>query len=333
MAVEFELYVAEDPKIVANIENAVPNDYLIQKQYDSSIDGTIVSANSNVKNVADFAFYKLAQLVDVNMPNVDTVGESAFLGCASLQVVNMPSVAKVGGSAFQNCTALRDINMPYVHSLAGGAFSSCKSLQSIDMTKLERITGSGAFRLCTSLKRMNLPNLEYMNGSEFYNCYELVEVDIPKANSLSSEAFYGCNSLKIVKADSAKSVGSRAFYRCSSLETVSFPNVYSQIRESAFTYCTSLRRASFGTKAMATYNTPIYEGVFAECDSLKTIVLGKSDNTTNYIFSLKSLSAIPAQTHVYVPDGQLDTYKTATNWAAIADRIHPQSELPADEEA
>jgi hypothetical protein len=91
-------------------------------------------------------------------------------------------------------------------------------------------------------------------------------------------------------------IGSSAFQNCSQLTSVSFP-------------------AATSIKAYA----------FQSCSQLTKIVLGN----TEQVATLSNTNAIPSNAVIYVPDALVNSYKAATNWSTLADRIKGMSELPA----
>ena len=95
------------------------------------------------------------------------------------------------------------------------------------------------------------------------------------------------------------SIGQSAFYSCTALTSVDFPSVTS-IGKSAFNNCTKLTTLILRSSTMATLSST---NAFAKCPAI-----------------------------IYVPDELVDSYKSASNWSAYADRIKGISELSSEEE-
>jgi hypothetical protein len=133
------------------------------------------------------------------------------------------------------------------------------------------------------------------------------EINAPSVEgSIGYYAFYGTaikkvsnlgNATILVGASSA-SINSPvgAFARCTSLEEVRLPATTEQIQKGSFGFCTVL----------------------------KTIVC---EATTPPSLDANAWYGSNALTAIYVPDASLEAYKTAVNWSAYADRIHPLSEI------
>ena len=136
--------------------------------------------------------------------------------------------------------------------------------------------------------------------------------------SIGNNAFDGCSQLTDVSFPAVTSIGSYAFNSCSQLTNVSFPAVTS-IGIGAFYGCSQLTDISFPAV------TSIGGNAFGSCSRLTKIIL----ENTEQVATLASTSTIPSNTIIYVPDALVDSYKAATNWSTLANRIKGMSELPA----
>lgn len=145
--------------------------------------------------------------------------------------------------------------------------------------------------------------------------YTSVDVDVPNQDALAKlwngelhdyasndvtnvpdEALMECDTLQTLSLPNATSIGIRSFYLCQSLQTVYIPKA-ANIGDFAFSQCFNL-----------------VEVVIEQADSICT--LGSSafdDSTWNDL-------------HIYVPDEQVDIYKTETNWSQYSMYIYPLSE-------
>lgn len=113
------------------------------------------------------------------------------------------------------------------------------------------------------------------------------------AKSFGAYSLSYCNKLVNLEAPEVESLGSRAISECGALEKVDFPKL-----------------KSIGANALR-YN-----------DKLTTIII-----RTDTVCSLNSAASVGGSTIIYVPDELVDSYKTASKWVDIADRIKPISEL------
>ena len=124
----------------------------------------------------------------------------------------------------------------------------------------------------------------------FYNCYSLASIAIPAGvTSIEDGVFRNCSSLaSIVIPNSVITIGTSAFNSCFSLASIVIPNSVTSIKASVFTYCSCL----------------------AECHLRPT--------TPPTLENAGAFSSIPADCIIYVPQGCLEAYQTATNWATYA---------------
>lgn len=119
--------------------------------------------------------------------------------------------------------------------------------------------------------------------------------------SIAPYAFYRQNGLTTVRT-SATSIGAHAFERCENLKTVDL---------------TASGQVTIGTQA------------FYYTFGIEAIII-----RSNSVAQLSSLSIFPDEPFgtgiaaVYVPDSLVDSYKVASNWYLVADRIMPISKYP-----
>lgn len=169
---------------------------------------------------------------------------------------------------------------------------------------------TAVFQNCVNLTYISLPNcVEAANGSTFNGCEKVQTLDLPKLASLTgtaSRVFYGMKKLKEINLP----------------ELVTAPNM-----SLTFSQCTDVERILLpklgGTSLTQT---------FYNCYRLHTLVLGGSTlntlaNTNAFTNVGTNAEYAPNGISIYVPDDMVNTYKTATNWTAYADKIKPMSEL------
>jgi hypothetical protein len=121
-------------------------------------------------------------------------------------------------------------------------------------------------------------------------------VDLPSLTSLGQNAFESTGITRVDSLGVVTGLAANAFYNCKSLEYVKLPPTTENIN----------------------YRT------FAGCTALKVFICEASTPPTlnSYSFSNGATFAI------YVPDGSVSAYQSATNWNTHASRIKPLSELP-----
>lgn len=85
----------------------------------------------------------------------------------------------------------------------------------------------------------------------------------------------------------------------------------------AFRGCTKLTGLDFAAV------TSIGNEAFGLCSALTTLIL-----RAETVATLPNTWTIPANTYIYVPSTLVDSYKTATNWSSLADRIRAIEDYP-----
>lgn len=225
----------------------------------------------------------------------------------------------------------------------------------------ETIEYFNEFEYFTSITHLVNPNANARIKESFYGCKNLKEIRLPSSlttiydgsDSYKNGAFYGCSSLVSVGDMShITRIGRMAFRDCSSFsQEINAPSVEGSIGYYAF-YGTAIKKVSnLGNATIlvgvssASINSPV--GAFARCTSLEEVRLPATTEQVQkgsfgFCTVLKTIvceARTPpsldanawygsnALTAIYVPDASLEAYKTAVNWSAYADRIHPLSEI------
>ena len=147
-------------------------------------------------------------------------------------------------------TPITSIEIPStVTSIPPYAFSCNYSLTSVKFSESDIIIGESAFAACD-----NLSNIEFGSGNTqigenaFRSCKNLKSIKLPNG-IISEDAFSYCENLKYVKlGNGVTSIGDNAFYECSNITEIAIPNSVTSIGNSAFSFCSSLKRAIFEVK-------------------------------------------------------------------------------------
>lgn len=238
-------------------------------------------------------------------------------------------------------------------------FTDCKNLASIKIpdTMIKFSDGNysyggghAAFLRCSSLVKIDLKNVKYVGSSSFYGCTSLEYVLGNKIEYIGSCSFQDCNLLKEVTLFNVRNIGKNAFFHASSLSIkVDMPELEDYIDTNTFAYSGITEIKSLGkiTSIKDGQNSAYGDyGTFFECTELTKVNLPSTLNYIgNYCFrGCNKLDTIicnsitpptlgpysffntPVDLKIYVPDGSVESYKTATNWNTYADRIHPLSE-------
>lgn len=172
--------------------------------------------------------------------------------------------------------------------------TSFDELKEFGVTSLSQYAFSG----CTSLKKINLENIKILGGYNFVSALDGTEVRMSKLSSIqNNQAFYKSGVTVLDFTGSTFTTTKDAFAESSSrLTKVILPDTITYIGWNAFAYCKSLK-----TFIVLASTPPRFQS--------------NTFMSTNSTFS------------IYVPDESVETYKTATNWSAYANKILPLSQF------
>lgn len=234
------------------------------------------------------------------------------------------------------------------------AFMYCNQMQYITIPQGATSIQNVSFFRCSQLKTIIIPNtVTAIRSGSFSGCYALEKVCIPNSvTAIHSESFLNCKSIqKIALPKSITSIDFSAFAYCSSLESIVIPNTVTTIRYSVFSDCVSLQSAivqvggipsgifanchNLRQVTLSNSTQTIYDNAFSQCSSLQQIRIpsGVTTISSNAFANCYSLSAIhflpttpptvsnsnafsnlPANCIIYIPEGSLSAYTSATNY-------------------
>lgn len=145
-----------------------------------------------------------------------------------------------------------------------------------------------------------------------------------QAESIGEYACGYCQSLTSVQLLKATQIGASAFSRCTALKKVVLKEA-TLLSNSAFGWCSSLETVDIYKPAnlTASLGTP-----FAECTSLKTLILRGDSCSTIKSGYLKNSPIAIGTGYIYVPRALVDSYKTATGWSGYAAQIRAIEDYP-----
>lgn len=188
----------------------------------------------------------------------------------------------------------------------------------------DRITtvGVGAFLGCQALTAIDLPNVTQVKRNAFEACNHLQTTNLPNATDLGSGVF---TSSAIQQADFplVTTIGDACFYIAKNLISANLPLV------------TSLPIDSFRLSTIQTADfsavTNINRTAFTDCLNLETLIIRTPSVCviSDISVALRGSKIAAGTGYIYVPDDLVDSYKTATNWVALANQIKPISALEA----
>lgn len=246
----------------------------------------------------------------------------AFYNCASLETVTIPVATDVGDShIFNGCHSLKSFSIPNGNDIANNyMFQYCYSLLFISIPSSLKHFADDTFRECTSLRSITLPNgFESVGTYAFYLCYSLETIVIPSSfTTLNTTMFYGCYSLKKIIVKNANTIiKSGSFQACYSLISFAISDVQTIIESSAFRSCYSLSSLTIpsGVKNIGTY-------AFQNCTGMKEYHFIPTTPPT--LANTNAFQYIPSDCIIYVPQGCLEAYQTATNFSNYASKMQEE---------
>lgn len=224
----------------------------------------------------------------------DTTLEDAFVSTTWAAIKNYSNsrVTSIKKNAFCTGYGLQSVSFPNVTMILEGGFDGCSDLESINFPKLTRVDNKG-FSGCEHVTEFNFPLVTRLGESAFISCSRCKKIICPNATSAMTYAFAFCNLLESVDISSATSIGSNSFQYDYSLVAVIIRQ-----ENSACTLGSSL--------------------AFRNCYHFY--------GTVNATYNPNGLK----DGYIYVPDSLVDSYKSATNWSALASQIKGLSELPEE---
>ena len=115
-------------------------------------------------------------------------------------------------------------------------------------------------------------------------------------------------------------IGYQSFAYCKLLQGVTIPDTVTSIGQSAFTQCYALTEVEIPSSV-----TSIAAQAFMSCTSLVDVICKR---TTPPTLATSSFQGCTALTSIYVPDANVNAYKSASGWSDYASIIKPISQRP-----
>lgn len=181
------------------LKSVISNDLVIDEN------GRLMAIPSNVREIAEGAFYNISGLKEVSIPgSVKVIGNNAFAGNKELTKLNLENgIEVIGEHAFNGCTSLTSINLPdSVKEIKKWAFANCSNLQDVRLSNNIEYIADFLFYSDLNLENIDIPNMVTSVGkSAFTSCKNLVSVNIPASVTLILDCFGGCDNLMGINVD------------------------------------------------------------------------------------------------------------------------------------
>ena len=185
---------------------------------------------------------------------------------------------------------------------------------------------------------MDVPDMSYSFPVKV-EIEKYVQGDDYMVTSIGSSSFMSCQIVSVVIPEGVQSIGSYAFNGSDNLSHVELPNSLIEIEEGAFSSCSSLTEIELPNK-LKEIGTNAFNGSCIEYIVIPASVTIIGNWSLDMAYSLKAIifeGQIPPQIDegfasiweykIYVPEGAVDTYKTAEGWSQYADIIFANTEL------
>lgn len=135
-----------------------------------------------VAAIGDEAFYNLAAVVEVTIPDTVTrIGKYAFAACTELTAINLPAgTLTIDEYAFANCDKLATVRVGNsLQTIGDKAFWGCTALDTMDLPDTLTTIGKGAFWNCTALTTLTIPtSVTSIGDLAYYNCTGLESIKL-----------------------------------------------------------------------------------------------------------------------------------------------------------
>ena len=270
-----------------------------------------------VTTIGDLVFYMCSSLTKVTIPDsITSIGRNAFAGCRCELIVNCDVPEKAFRGDFTKITIGDGVT-----TIGAEGFSGCSSLTSLTIGKGVTTIGTDAFEFCTGdlIVNCSIPSGSSPYDSAFYGSKFTSMTIGDGVTTIGDYAFYSCSSLTSVTIpDSVTTIGVDAFYNCSSLTSVDIPDSVTNIGEFAFAGCKGL--TSITIPDSVTMNGRC---AFLNCKSLTSVYCKPTTppDVTLYNNKWSAFDNTAAGRTIYVPNGLVNTYKSASGWKEYADAI------------
>ena len=206
-------------------------------------------------------------------------------------------------------------------------FYTNKNIREADLSKVKTL-GASAFESCTTLSKVNFGDaMETIGSKAFLKCSSLQQdVVLPETMKEIGASAFQQSAIKSVYTGGATSVGGAVFSNCTSLVSADLPSatvVGDENTNQVFAGCSSL--VSIKLPALITAHG---ERMFMNCNSIRELYMGANDDAV-------SLGTSPftnkAKIKLYVPEEQLEFYRTKRPGNIDATMIYPAGEKLGEE--
>lgn len=168
--------------------------------------------------------------------------------------------------------------------------------------------------------------LTQLDKGEFGECTNLEDIELSESIVTFGTSVFKRSAIKTIDCKNVEIIDGYAFHECNSLESVYAPKLKSANKGWTFAYTKSLTLVHFGGDV-----TELSSGLFyaASVSASESPAYKKPIPLTFIVEAVTpptKASWYSYPENIYVPDGSLEEYKTATGWSEVAAYIKPLSE-------
>jgi len=218
-----------------------------------------------------------------------------------------------------NLHRLESVSMPdgTWYQFASGTFARDNNLRYITIPKTISILGTDVFSSCTKLEHISIPYGLSQIGT---NCFRNTPMKyITMSNNISyigTCAFQSSEIERLTIPNLITTLYNGLFQFCSTLSSVSLSSSLTSIEGSIFHQCENLRILTIPSTVIS-----IGAAAFKECAGLKSMHILP---TTPPTITATTFQSLAPDFVIYVPQGCLETYQTATNWSELASQMQEE---------
>ena len=311
---------------------------------------TSITWGNSITKIDSLAFYGCTNLSSYSLPsNLKVIEYKAFVDCYGYSdTLSIPaSVHFLGEHAFTRCyntsfrfegyeapefritvidgnntiTQFTDITPLNLYIPCGSRNAYLTATENKISAWIEECLTFNDGILCYSVYPDNdtlVKTIGFADGKDTANLVIPNKVNYADHNyivqSIDKSAFINCSTIEtVVLGDSIIEIGASAFYNCKGLQSITFGSNLRTIRDRAFVGCTALQ----DTVIIPATVSLIEEYAFAEWECPISILSETPATLGTEVFRDNNKKA----SHIILPCGKLETYKTAPNWSSFSSRF------------
>jgi hypothetical protein len=309
--------------------NKTTGDTLTVDWGDSTTDTTSTNGNQTVQKTAAYA------AIGDYVISIDCAGEYR----------NRDNVSLFDTDPYRS--SVLKIYMGSTMSILRVCYQSLNSMSHISIRKnFVFSTQTFVFTFCTSLQHCNIPNNSTELGANIFSASGIKRVSYPPTvTTLGATCFFGCSALEYIDLKNITSFTSSSLRSISIRQDIVIPSTITNTGSQTFSGSTQITSISVEGSGLTTIGNNAFQSISSvtslefpsSVTSIGTNAFNGNQQILEYTFNsttpptlanINAFTGINAACKIYVPDGDVATYKAATNWVTYANYIYPLSTRP-----